>query len=59
VPGARPFTGPETIKTDTQDLVADSPWVYINNVSKPTMTVYAPKGRNSGAAVVVFPGGGY
>jgi hypothetical protein len=23
------------------------------------MTVYAPKGRNTGIAVVVFPGGGY
>lgn len=30
-----------------------------NNVSRPTMTVYAPKGRNTGAAMVVFPGGGY
>src|ERR1700742_2729902 len=29
------------------------------HVSRPTMTVYAPKGRNTGAAVVVFPGGGY
>ena len=29
------------------------------HVSRPTMTVYAPKARNTGAAVVVFPGGGY
>ena len=28
-------------------------------VSEPTMTVYSSKGRNTGAAVVVFPGGGY
>jgi acetyl esterase/lipase len=28
-------------------------------VSRPTMTVYSPKGKNTGAAVVVFPGGGY
>jgi acetyl esterase/lipase len=34
-------------------------WPRANNVSNPTMTVYAPKGRNTGAAVVVFPGGGY
>lgn len=59
VPGARPVTGPETTKTDTKDLVAGKPWVYINNVSLPTMTVYLPKGKNAGAAVVVFPGGGY
>src|SRR5262245_18437836 len=31
----------------------------IDNVSRPTMTVYSPEGRNTGAAVVVFPGGGY
>ena len=30
-----------------------------HNVSIPTMTVYSPKGANTGAAVVVFPGGGY
>lgn len=29
------------------------------NVMRPTMTIYAPKGKNTGAAVVVFPGGGY
>jgi acetyl esterase/lipase len=29
------------------------------DVSRPTMTVYPPKGRNTGVAVVVFPGGGY
>jgi len=31
----------------------------VDNVSRPTMTVYSPKGRNTGAAAVVFPGGGY
>ena len=34
-------------------------WPRANDVSQPTMTMYAPKGRNTGAAVVVFPGGGY
>jgi acetyl esterase/lipase len=59
VPDARPVTGPETIKTDAKDLVAGKSWVYINNVSRPTMTVYSPQGKNTGVAVVVFPGGGY
>ena len=59
VPDARPVTGPETMKTDAKDLVAGRPWLYINNVSRPTMTVYSPKENNTGAAVVVFPGGGY
>lgn len=31
----------------------------VYDVSVPTMTVYPPKGRNTGAAVVVFPGGGF
>src|SRR5918912_928252 len=31
----------------------------IDNVSRPTMTVYSPKTNNTGAAVVAFPGGGY
>jgi acetyl esterase/lipase len=47
------------LKTEEKDLVGGNPWIYINNVSKPTMTVYSPIGKNAGAAVVVFPGGGY
>ena len=31
----------------------------ISNVSKPTITVYSPKGKNTGTAILVFPGGGY
>jgi acetyl esterase/lipase len=31
----------------------------MSNVSRPTLTVYSPTGKNTGAAVVVFPGGGY
>ena len=58
-PDPQPVAGPENTATDTKDLVADRPWVYINAVSRPTMTVYSPHGKNTGAAVVVFPGGGY
>ena len=39
--------------------VGGKPWIYVNYVSQPTMTVYSPVGKNTGAAVVVFPGGGY
>lgn len=60
VPDARPDTSPETsATTDTKELVAGKPWVYVSNVSRPTITVYSPKEKNTGAAVVVFPGGGY
>lgn len=31
----------------------------ITEVSVPTMTVFKPAGRHSGAAIVVFPGGGF
>lgn len=31
----------------------------VRNVSNPTISIYSPKGKNTGAAVVVFPGGGY
>ena len=31
----------------------------VTNVTRPTMTVYVPTGKNTGAAVVVFPGGGF
>jgi hypothetical protein len=34
-------------------------WIAVCNVALPTMTVYRPKGKNTGVAVVVFLGGGY
>jgi acetyl esterase/lipase len=45
--------------TGSERLVGGRPWVYVDRVSQPTMTVYSPAGRNTSAAVVVFPGGGY
>jgi acetyl esterase/lipase/phage tail protein X len=57
-PDAEPVPGAEFAET-TKELYAGKPCVVVNNVSRPTMTVYAPEGTNTGAAVVVFPGGGY
>jgi acetyl esterase/lipase len=45
--------------TGSPKLVGGKPWVYVDRVSRPTMTVYSPVISNTGAAVVVFPGGGY
>src|SRR6202043_2386737 len=60
VPDAQPVAGPEVAKTTGKEfLVAGRPAVGVSNVSRPTMTVYSPNGLNTGAAVVVFPGGGY
>jgi acetyl esterase/lipase len=56
---ARPeVDGPEATVTGSA-MVADRPWTAILNVTVPTMTLYRPKGRNTGAAIMVFPGGGY
>lgn len=57
-PDAQPVAAPENDTTKT-NLVAGKPWIEVDNVSQPTMTVYSPKGTNTGVAVVVFPGGGY
>jgi len=57
VPDAQPVPGPEYVTNST--TTAGTRWVCICNVSQPTMTVYSPKGTNTGVAVVVFPGGGY
>jgi acetyl esterase/lipase len=59
VPDAQPVGGPEDMGTVKDPLVAGKPWVQVGKVSRPTMTVYSPEGKNTGAAVVVFPGGGY
>jgi len=59
VPDAQPVAGPEFANTVTKPLVAGKPWVLVDRVSQPTMTVYSPKGTNTGVAVIVFPGGGY
>jgi hypothetical protein len=59
VPDAQPVAEPEVIKTTGKSLVAGRPWVYVERVSQPTMTVYSPQGKNTGVAMVVFPGGGY
>jgi acetyl esterase/lipase len=55
-----PVAGPESDATTSKDpRIAGKPVVRLGNVSSPTMTLYAPKDKNTGAAVVVFPGGGY
>src|SRR5712671_2592862 len=64
IPDAQSVKGPEMSATvlntaGSPKLVGGKPWVYVDKVSRPTMTVYSPAGRNTGAAVVVFPGGGY
>jgi len=59
-PGASANPAPEADTTTAKDnLIAGRPLIRLGNVSSPTLTFYPAKGHNSGAAVVVFPGGGY
>jgi len=60
-PGPSTAKGPEQDTTTSKDRqVAGRPVIRIGNVSAPTLTFYpAPSDRNSGTAVVVFPGGSY
>lgn len=43
----------------TPGRFAGLPVTVVKEVTVPTMTVYPPKGPNSGAAIVVFPGCGF
>jgi acetyl esterase/lipase len=59
MPDALLHPKPEYVKTRIDSLVAGKPWTEIFNVSKPTMTVYSPRAKNTHAAIIVFPGGGF
>lgn len=59
IPDAQPNAEPEGMTLREDRPVAGRPWLEVTNVTRPTMTIYAPKAGNTGTAVVVFPGGGY
>jgi acetyl esterase/lipase len=59
-PGLPASPAAEADTTTAKDnLIAGRPLVRLGNVSVPTLTLYKPATNNTGAAVVVFPGGGY
>ena len=60
-PGEKGGLGPERDTTTAKDnLIAGRPVIRLGNVSDPTITVYRPDAdKDTGAAVVVCPGGGY
>src|ERR1700678_2276538 len=59
VPDAQPAPGPEEMVIVKDHLVAGKTWFWVKNVTQPTITVYSPTEKNTGVAVVVFPGGGF
>jgi acetyl esterase/lipase len=63
-PGGAPEPYHGASETDitkpTDRLVGDRPLAHLTNIGSPDLAFYpAPAAGNSGAAVVVFPGGGY
>lgn len=58
-PDAKPLPGPEKINVGKGHLIGGKPVISITNIDRPTMTVYGPNGKNTGAAVLVIPGGGF
>ena len=60
-PGGPEDIGPEKDTTTAKDgLVAGRRVIRLGNVAKPEITLYRPaKEKDTGAAIVVFPGGGY
>ena len=60
IPDAAPVLGPDRIEiSKPNELIGGKRSTGVSNVTIPTMTIYSPTGKNTGAAVVVFPGGGY
>jgi acetyl esterase/lipase len=59
-PESTQIRGPEIdITKPTDALVAGKKLMHLTNISKPSLTVYPPTTASTGAAVLVFPGGGY
>lgn len=57
IPGDNPASGDEKIQ---ESRPGEKPVKRLTNVSKPTLTIFRPdKAKDTGAAVVICPGGGY
>jgi acetyl esterase/lipase len=52
------YPGPEMFGT-SNGTIAGKPITMVEHVSRPTVSIFPAKGKNTGAAVLVFPGGGY
>jgi acetyl esterase/lipase len=64
-PQPHTVTGAEAVhyaidmQTKKKKLAGGEPYQYIENVTQPTITIYSPNKSNTGAAVIVYPGGGF
>jgi hypothetical protein len=57
-PDAKPVPAQEKV-TVSKKLLAGMPTTAVTNVTRPTVTIYAPEGKNTKAAIIVIPGGGF
>ncbi|RYE71242.1 MAG: alpha/beta hydrolase [Oxalobacteraceae bacterium] len=56
----KPDTGDHPEATGNgSPLVGGKRWHWASYVTRPTMTIYKPKGRDTGATMMVLPGGGF
>lgn len=59
-PLAKPDSGDRPEGTGNgPGLVGGRKWHWASYVTRPTLTLYRPKGRNNGTAMLVLPGGGF
>lgn len=57
---AKPDSGDHPEATGNgSPLVGGGKWYWASYITRPTMTIYRPKGRNTGTAMLVLPGGGF
>ena len=57
---AKPDSGDKPEATGNgSPLVGGRMWHWASYVTRPSMTIYKPRGRNTRAAVLVLPGGGF
>jgi acetyl esterase/lipase len=56
----KPDTGDQVEATGNgSPTIGGRKWHWASYVTRPTMTIYKPKGHNSGATILVLPGGGF
>lgn len=56
-PGAKTNLPPETATNAAgSNTIAGMPCILLGNVSSPAITLYKPKGKDTEATIVVFPG---
>ena len=60
VPLAKPDSGDAPEETGNGSaIVGGRMWHWAGSITRPTMTVFRPQGRNTGTAMLVLPGGGF